>query len=208
MANKPVRYIPGSRGEGLHLLAQNHEIYRIRRYPVNTEKVRALQSLFLIAILTGSMAWLGYAHRRQSALDAALFDAVKWNSPEKVQSLLTQGANPDLKWRDQASFDLQDFYKPLIGTDPRQSDAGRTPLMLAAAEGKTAIVRALLTAHANTTLRDGQGHTALYWAEHGQGKENTAILHLLQQRKPRHEAPPAGASHLAERSSPRSHPRE
>ncbi len=75
-----------------------------------------------------------------------LMDAVQEGNLRFVTILLNAGANPDI-----ATYKIGNY-------------GAKTPLMIAARKGFVDIIKALLTAKADTTLKDNKGKTALDYA--------------------------------------------
>lgn len=98
---------------------------------------------------------------------------------EVVRLLLQRGADPDV----QDKFVGMRCFFPADGPDcyatGTGSTMGRTPLMIAAARGDTAIVRVLLEAGADASRRDADGATALQLARQ---QDHAQVVTLLERR--------------------------
>jgi ankyrin repeat protein len=146
-----------------------------------------------------------------------LATAVINDKPNEVQNLLSQGADPDIRFSDikladsdELAFSVFGSYTPLTeaanagseevarillehGADPNRTDRdGDSALMYAARKGNTGIVKLLLQKKADVNLRSG-GQTAVSIARQ---KGFTEIERLLDQQDltasnpPRKEEPP------------------
>ena len=82
---------------------------------------------------------------------------------------------------DRTAYRLRDFLRALIAAWPAQADLadfkGQTPLMLAADDGESELVRQLLAAGASVDAQDYRGRTALHAAV--TGRSSTCVNHLL-----------------------------
>src|SRR5437763_201222 len=92
----------------------------------------------LLFVAAGFAVFRVYSHSRAGR---ALFMAAYKGSPDKVDSLLREGA----------SINYPD-------------EGGMTPLAIAAQQGRVEIVKVLLARGANPNLPDRNGMTALMWA--------------------------------------------
>jgi ankyrin repeat protein len=86
---------------------------------------------------------------------SALIDAVAANDAAKVERLLSEGADPNVRGND-----------------------GWTPLSVAARDGHSDLVRILLDAGADINRPEGGGNTPLFWAAHSGNLE--IVLQLLK----------------------------
>ncbi|MBX3375806.1 MAG: ankyrin repeat domain-containing protein [Phycisphaeraceae bacterium] len=107
--------------------------------------------------------------------ESALFMAVRFGSPDKVRLLLDSGASVRLADNEGNSVLAAaaggeappEILRMLLdaGADPDTANRdGVTPLMIAAKLGDADKCILLLSAGASTTLKDGNGWTALDWA--------------------------------------------
>ncbi len=72
--------------------------------------------------------------------------------------------------------------------DAAYPEDGQTALMAAAGNQQSSCVRFLLAHHANTAVKDRNGHTALYYAMNPVGEDISSasekqVIHLLRQAR-------------------------
>ena len=139
----------------------------------------ALAIFCLLLSVTGGMIWTVSLHRRQDALDAALFNAIARNDSPRLHALLTEGANPNAIYRNHKPRPFLDVWKQMFGLDPVAAKGRVTALISAAELGRLDITKALIEAHANVNMQNGEGWTALHAAAMTHRQDTSAILLLL-----------------------------
>lgn len=142
---------------------------------------RTFLILSVLALLAAGMGWVGFIHRRQVVRNSVLFDSVVRNDLPKVQELLALNADPNVKLLDERPEGAWNFCKQMVGSDPRESERGRTALMIAAEGDQAPVVKALLEGGARVDLHDSEGRTALHFAVSNYRPDTPAILLLLIQ---------------------------
>lgn len=107
-----------------------------------------------VAALAGGVALARGRAQRQYALDRALNDAVYAGDAGRVRALLARGADPNVRRNpgDQAEDAVE--WIALVLHPERGKPTGATALMCAATCGRTEIVRQLLAAGADPTVKD------------------------------------------------------
>lgn len=162
--------------------------------PVRGRRIAARTTLFALLVLALLVVLgLGYRDVNQGTLDRALFKAVQTSNTERVQSLLNEGADPNVlvdpfvtapvSPGDWAAFFRQRLLSSWnerfrIGN---RSDSRRTPLGVATAHNDVFLVRRLLEHGANVDQAEPfQSHgPPLVIASVGFGGNNAMIRALL-----------------------------
>jgi ankyrin repeat protein len=113
--------------------------------------------IIIVVLLVNSLSWIGCNSARRASHSQetdALFRAVRTGSPDTVKALL---ASPNV---DVNAVD----------------EHGNTPLIEAARLGHDKIATALLIAHADASVKNDEGKTALMLATEGRHDETVRVL--------------------------------
>jgi len=126
------------------------------KQPVPFRQITAIA----LALISVSGCIYGGSQMRQALLNRQLIAAIRSSDAGSVEGLLARGANPNSQEIRERTFlqRLQDLIHP-----PKEN-AIRSALFIALTCKSDRIEKALIAAHADINVKDGEGNTALFYA--------------------------------------------
>lgn len=123
-------------------------------------KGKTIFTAMCIAVILFAIVGIGLRSRSRNSINEALLEAVRSGNASLVHTLLSNGANPNVRLKPPS------VWSGPLSDEEAAEERSREPtlLMIAAMQGNKAVVQVLLSGGADPNAKDKMGSTVIDWA--------------------------------------------